>query len=149
VRASHFESVSKTVSIPEDLGQWCDWRTCRSRRGILDVSRKFCRKILGYAGFLIGRHSIPLQSDRDHDLVALLITLALESEHLLFHADVELYDPSCNINLGFGSSQEWPPKNEWYLTIDIHLEYHEIHRYERIPNSQWDIFCNSTRCRIN
>jgi hypothetical protein len=113
------------------------------------MSRKFRRKILGYAGFLIGRHSIPLQSDRDHDLVVLLITLALESEHLLFPADVELYDPSCNINLGFGGSQEWPPKNEWYLTIDIHLEYHEIHRYERIPNSQWDIFRNSTRCRIN
>jgi hypothetical protein len=26
-RASHFRSVSKTVSIPEDLGRRCDWRT--------------------------------------------------------------------------------------------------------------------------
>jgi hypothetical protein len=40
-RASHFRSVRKTVSIPEDLGHRCNWRTCRSRRGILDVSRKF------------------------------------------------------------------------------------------------------------
>jgi hypothetical protein len=60
VRASHFRFVSRTISIPEDLGRWCDWRTCRSRRGILDASRKFCRKILDCAGLLIGCHSIPL-----------------------------------------------------------------------------------------
>jgi hypothetical protein len=53
VRASHFRSVSRTISIPEDLGHRCDWRTCRSRHGILDVSRKFHRKNLGCAGLLI------------------------------------------------------------------------------------------------
>jgi hypothetical protein len=58
VRASHFRSVSKTLSIPKDLGHWCDWRTCRSRRGILDASRKLHRKILGSVGLLIGCHSI-------------------------------------------------------------------------------------------
>jgi hypothetical protein len=57
-RASYFRSVSKIVSIPEDLGRWCDWRTCCSRRGILDASRKFCWKILGCAGLLIGCPSI-------------------------------------------------------------------------------------------
>jgi hypothetical protein len=41
VRVSHFRSVSKTVSIPEDLGHQCDWRTCLSRHGILDASRRF------------------------------------------------------------------------------------------------------------
>jgi hypothetical protein len=30
VRALHFRSVSKTVSIPKDLGCRCDCRTCRS-----------------------------------------------------------------------------------------------------------------------
>jgi hypothetical protein len=40
MRASHFRSVSKTVSIPEDLGHRRDWRACHSRRGILDASRK-------------------------------------------------------------------------------------------------------------
>jgi hypothetical protein len=40
VRVSPFRSVSKTISIPEDLGRWCNWRTCRSRRGILAASRK-------------------------------------------------------------------------------------------------------------
>jgi hypothetical protein len=45
--------VSKTISIPEDLGHQCDWRTCHSRCGILDVSRKFRRRILDYAGLLI------------------------------------------------------------------------------------------------
>jgi hypothetical protein len=41
VRASHFRSVSKTVSIPKDLDCRCDWRTCHNRRGILGTSRKF------------------------------------------------------------------------------------------------------------
>jgi hypothetical protein len=50
--------VSKTVSIPEDLGHRCDWRTCCSRRGILDASRKFRRRILDCAGHLIGCHNI-------------------------------------------------------------------------------------------
>jgi hypothetical protein len=50
--------VSKTVSIPEDLGHWCEWRTCHIRRAFLDASRKFRRKILGCAGLLIGCHSI-------------------------------------------------------------------------------------------
>jgi hypothetical protein len=58
VRASHFRSVSKTISIPEDLGRRCNWRTCRSMCGILDAPRKFCRKILRCAGRLIGCHSI-------------------------------------------------------------------------------------------
>jgi hypothetical protein len=53
VRASHFKSVGKTVSIPEDLGRWCDWRTCRSRRGILNVLRKIWQKFLGCVGLLI------------------------------------------------------------------------------------------------
>jgi hypothetical protein len=58
-RASHFiRSMSKTISIPKDLGHRCDWRTCRSKRGILDASRKFHRKILGCVGLLIGCHSI-------------------------------------------------------------------------------------------
>jgi hypothetical protein len=47
VRASHFRSVSKTVSIRENLGCQHDWRTCCSRCGILDTSRKFRRKLLG------------------------------------------------------------------------------------------------------
>jgi hypothetical protein len=58
VRASHFRSVSKTISIPEDSGHRCDWRTCRSRHGILDVSRKFLIKILDYTRLLIECHSI-------------------------------------------------------------------------------------------
>jgi hypothetical protein len=53
VRVSHFRSMSKTISIPEDLGHWSDWRTCRSRRGILDVSRKFRQKIHSCAGLVI------------------------------------------------------------------------------------------------
>jgi hypothetical protein len=52
-RASHFRSVRKTISIPEDLVCRCDWRTCCSRRGILDASKIFLRKNLGCAGLLI------------------------------------------------------------------------------------------------
>jgi hypothetical protein len=92
---------------------------------------------------LIGCHSIPLQSDCDHDLVALLGTLGFECECVLFPADVELYDPSYNINHGSDGTQEWPPMNERYLMTNIHLEYLEVHRYERILDSHWDIFRSS------
>jgi hypothetical protein len=143
VRVSHFRSMSKTVSIPEDLGHRCNWRTCHSRCGIVDALRKFHRKILGCVGLLIGCRSIPLRSDRDHDLIALFGTLGFECDCLLFSADVELYDPSCNINGGSSGTQEWPPKNERYLTTDIHIEYHEVHRYKRIPDFHRDIFRNS------
>jgi hypothetical protein len=135
--------MSNTISISEDLGCWCDWITCCCRRDILDALRKFYRKILGNAGLLIGYHSIPLWPDHDHDLVALFGTLEFECECRLFPVDVELYDPSCNINRGSGGTQEWPPKNDQYLTTDNHLEYHKVHRYERIPDSHRDIFCNS------
>jgi hypothetical protein len=101
VRASQFRSVSKIVSIPENLDHRCDWRTHRSRCGILDASRKSRRKFLSCTMLLIRCHSIPLQSDHDHDLVALLSTLGFECECRLFLTDVELNDPSCNINRGF------------------------------------------------
>jgi hypothetical protein len=107
------------------------------------MSRTFCRKIIGCVGLLIRCHSIPLRSDRDHDLVALFSTLGFEFGRLLFPVDVELYDPSCNINRGSGGTQEWPPKNKKYLMRDIHFEYHEVHRHERIPDSHRDIFYNS------
>jgi hypothetical protein len=99
------------------------------------VLRKFRRRILDCAGLLIRCHSIPLWSDHDHDLVALFGTLGFECECLLLPTDVELDDPSCNINHGTSGTQEWPPKNKQCLMIDIHLEYHEVHRYERIPDS--------------
>jgi hypothetical protein len=76
-------------------------------------------------------------------LVALFDTLGFESGCLLFPADVDLYDPSCNINRGSGGTQEWPPKNKQYLMIDIHFKHHEVHMHERIPDSHRDIFCDS------
>jgi hypothetical protein len=54
VRASHFRSVSKTVSINEDLGHRHHWRTCHSRHSILNTSIKFWQKILTALGFLLG-----------------------------------------------------------------------------------------------
>jgi hypothetical protein len=57
VRASHFRSVSKTISIPEDLGHQHNWRTCRNRRGILHALRKFRQKILGHATEIWTSHS--------------------------------------------------------------------------------------------
>jgi hypothetical protein len=72
----------------------------------------------------------------------MLSTLWFECECLPFSTDVELYDPIYNINRGFGGTQKWPPKNERYLTTDIYLEYHEVHRYKRIPDPDWDIFRN-------
>jgi hypothetical protein len=63
------------------------------------VLRKFRRKILSCAGLLIGCHSIPLRSDRDHDLVTLFGTLWFEYECLLFPVDVELYVPSFGMKI--------------------------------------------------
>jgi hypothetical protein len=54
--------VNKTVSIPEDLDCRCDRRTCHNRHGIVDALRKFQKRILDCAGFLIGCHSIPWPS---------------------------------------------------------------------------------------
>jgi hypothetical protein len=107
------------------------------------VSKKICRKILDCTGLLIGYHSIPFWSDRDHELVALFGTLGFECGYLLFPAGVELYDPSCNINRDSGGTQEWLPKNKQYLMTDIYFEYHEIHRHKRIPDSHRDIFRDS------
>jgi hypothetical protein len=73
-------------------------------------------------------------------MVALFGTLGFECECLLYPTDVELYDPSCNINRASGGTLEWPPKNEWYLMTDIHFKYHKVHMHERIPDSHRDIF---------
>jgi hypothetical protein len=53
-RASNFRYMRKTISIPEDIGHQCDWRTCCGRLGILDASRKFRRKSSATLGFLSG-----------------------------------------------------------------------------------------------
>jgi hypothetical protein len=71
------------------------------------------------------------------------VPLGFQCECLLFPTDVELYDPTCNINCGSGGTQEWPPNNERYLMIDIHFKYHEVHRHERILDSHRDIFRDS------
>jgi hypothetical protein len=113
--------------------------------GVAFLTRRgnFVEKILGCAGLLIRCYSIPLWSDRDHDLVALFGTLGFECGCLLFPANVDLYDPSCNINHGSSGTQEWPPMNEQYLTTDIHFMYQEVHRHERIPDSHQDTFHDS------
>jgi hypothetical protein len=35
--------------------------------------------------------------------------------------------------------------NERYLMTNIHFKYHEVHKHERIPNSDRNIFCDSHR----
>jgi hypothetical protein len=54
VRMLHFRSVSKTVSIAEDLGPRCDWKTCHCGCCILDASRKIIEKFSAALGFLSG-----------------------------------------------------------------------------------------------
>jgi hypothetical protein len=46
----------------------CDWRTCHSRRGILDTSRRFQRKILGCSGLLIPTDSSQRSFSRFYNL---------------------------------------------------------------------------------
>jgi hypothetical protein len=67
--------VSKTIYIPEDLDHQCDWRTCRSKRGILDTLRKIHRKFSAALGFLLGviafRSGLIVAMTRLHYLVPL------------------------------------------------------------------------------
>jgi hypothetical protein len=107
--------VSKTISVPEDLGHRFDWRTCRSRRDILEASRKFCRKILSCARLLIGCHSIPWPSlvlwqnlhasypSRARESVDLNVAAACEvlgvvDELLMNPVNIHVDDPSHLIN---------------------------------------------------
>jgi hypothetical protein len=138
VRASHFRSMSKTVSIPKDLSCQCNWRTCRSRCSILDTSRKFHRKILGGARLLIGviafLSSVIVTMTWLHCSAPLGLNVNVSSFPLMLSFMI----PAATSIVALAVL-----KNEWYLTTDIHLEYHEVHRYERIPDSHWDIFHNS------
>jgi hypothetical protein len=84
---------------------------------------------------LIECHSIPLRSDHDHGLVALLDTIGFECECLLFPADVELYDPSCNINRGSGGTQDGCLSSGTTHSWEAILEHHEVPRHERISDS--------------
>jgi hypothetical protein len=130
-RASHFRFVSKTASIPEDLGCQRDWRTCRSRRGILDSSRKFWRKILSCAGLFIGYHSIPWPSvswlratshvlwqhlhpswahvSVDSNLAATREVLGVVDELLMNPVNIHVDDPSLLINGCFDWLQDGLP----------------------------------------
>jgi hypothetical protein len=92
---------------------------------------------------LIGCHSIPLWSNRDHDLVALFGTLGFECGCLLFPADVELYDPSYSISHGSGDTQDGCLSSDTTHSWEAILEYHKVQRHERIPDSHRDIFHGS------
>jgi hypothetical protein len=103
--------VSKIVSILEELGHWCDWRTCHSRRGILDASRKFQSKILGCTRLVICATGELVAADVASCsglivtmMVAQFGTVGFECECLLILADVELDDPSYNIDHGSSST---------------------------------------------
>jgi hypothetical protein len=76
-------------------------------------------------------------------LVALFGTHGIECECLLFPTDVELYNASCNINHGFGGIQDGCMSSDTAHSWEAILEYHEVHRPERIPDSQWDIIRGS------
>jgi hypothetical protein len=76
-------------------------------------------------------------------LVALCGTLGFECECLLFPADVEFYDPSCNINRGSGGTQDGCLSSDTAHSWEAILEHHEVHMHENIPDSHWDIFRGS------
>jgi hypothetical protein len=85
VRTSHFRSVSKTISIPEDLGCRCNWRTYRSWCGILDTSSGFHWEIFGYTRLLVGCHGIA-QTDSSQRSSSRFWGLSLEYSEDGLHA---------------------------------------------------------------
>jgi hypothetical protein len=76
-------------------------------------------------------------------LVAIFGTLGFECECLLFPADVELYDPSCNINRGFGGTQDGCLLLDTTHFWEAILEYHKVHGHEKNPDSHRDIIRGS------
>jgi hypothetical protein len=166
VRASHFRSVSKIVSIPEYLGHRCDWRTCRSRRGILDASRKFHRRIFYCAWLLIGCHSILCPSvsrlrvtshvlwqhlhasypsrtrgSVDSNLAAAREVLRVVDEPLMNLVNFHVDDPSL-INGRSNWLQEGHPKDDGGLLMRIHIYNHEINHGWRILELKQHILCD-------
>jgi hypothetical protein len=166
-RASHFRSVSKTVSIPKDLGCQCDWRTCRSWCGIFDAPSGFHWEILGCIGLLIGCHGIVLGSfvSRlgatphvlwyylhtsylpwawvlvDSNLAAACEVLGVVDKLLMnpinFHVD-------CSSRLINGCSdwlQEGLPQDDGGLLTRIHIHDHEINQSWRILELDQCILC--------
>jgi hypothetical protein len=158
--------MSKAVSIPEDLGHWCDWITCHSRSGILDASRKFHRKIFGCSGRLIWCRSILQPSvsqlrvtshvllqnlhtsypsrareSVDSNLVAACKVLGVVDELLMnlvnFHAD----DPPRLINGRSDPLQEGLPEDDGGLLTRIHIHDHEINQGRRILELNQHILC--------
>jgi hypothetical protein len=105
-----------------------------TRVAFLTHRENFIKNFSAALGFLLGVIAF---------LSGLIVTMTWLHFSVPLGLNVELYDPSCNINRGSCGNQEWPPKNERYLMMDIHFEYHEVHRHERIPNSHQDIFHDS------
>jgi hypothetical protein len=109
----------------------------------LTHQENFIEKFSAMLGFLLGVIAFLSSLIVTMTWLHFLVPFVFECGCLLFPVDVELYDPSYNINRGSGDTQEWPPKNERYLMKDIHFEYHKVHRHERIPDSHQDIFHDS------
>jgi hypothetical protein len=76
-------------------------------------------------------------------LLHFFCTLGFECECLLFPADVELYDPSCNVNHGSGATQDGCLLSYTTHSWEAIPKYHEVHMHERIPDSHRDIFPGS------
>jgi hypothetical protein len=103
----------------------------------------FIEKFLAVLGFLSGVIAFLSRPIMTMTWLHFLVPLGLNLDVSSFLLMLSFYDPSCNINHGFGRTQEWSPNYERYLMTNIHFQYHEVHRHERIPDSHWDIFRNS------
>jgi hypothetical protein len=76
----------------------------------LTCRENFIEKFSAALGFLSGVKAFLFGLIVTMTWLHFLVPLGFECRCLLFPADVELYDPSCNINRGSGGTQEWPPK---------------------------------------
>jgi hypothetical protein len=86
-------------------------------------------------GFLLGVKAFLFGLIMTMTWLHFLVPLGLNVDVIPFPAVVGFCDPNWNINRGSDGTQEWPPKNVRYLMTDVHIEYHEVHRHERILDS--------------
>jgi hypothetical protein len=152
VRVSHFRSVSKIASIPEDLGHRCDWRTCHSRRGcarLLIGSHSILRPFVSWltvTSHMLWQDLYSSYPSRAHESVDSNLAAArevlgvvdeLQMNPVNFHVD----DPSRLINDRFDWLQEGLSLDDGGLLMRIHVHDHEINQGRRILELNEHILC--------
>ena len=62
-----------------------------------------------------------------------------ECEVFFLTVYVELDFSFSDINVGIGSAQKWPSKDDGYFGVRIHVQYHEVYWHQEISDLDWNV----------